>query len=135
MITHTERSMRRIQRYCREPIENIKNYDKAVSDTKNRYLLHHINELTFTQDELKKMNMYYNRPASELVWVTDKEHFEIHKHCVGWNERYIKRSEHVTGIPMSEEHRRNCSIGKKIWWDSEAGQRERERRRKNAHNR
>lgn len=135
MIACTRRSRQRRQKYCREPLENIKNYDKAVSDTKNRYLLHHINELTFTKDELIMMNMYYYRPASELIWLTHKEHKEVHKHCVGWSDGYKKRSEHVTGRPMADEHRRNCSIGKKKWWDSEAGQRERERRRKNANNR
>lgn len=132
MISDKARTLNRYKQYCREPISAIKNYDKAINDTNNRYVVHHINEWTFTAAELIKMNMYYNRPASELIFVTYKEHKEIHKHCAGWQEGYAKRSKNVTGKPQSEEHRLNCSKGKLLWWQSEAGQKEKERRRNHA---
>lgn len=132
MISNTRRTLRRYRQYCREPIEMIKNYDKAINDKEHYYLLHHINELTFTREELIMMNMYYNRPASEFIFLTHAEHRHLHKYCAGHVEGYIKRSKNVTGKPLTEEHRRNCSKGKKLWWNSEAGQKERERRRNNA---
>lgn len=67
--------------YCREPIENIKGYNEALNNP-GRYDCHHINELTFTKDQLKKMNMYYHRPASELVIMSHSEHRRWH---ILWN--------------------------------------------------
>lgn len=77
----TEWGIKRLKRYCREPIENIKGYREAVEGD-GRYDCHHINELTFTMNELKKMNMYYNRPASELIILTHSQHLNWH---IKWN--------------------------------------------------
>jgi hypothetical protein len=73
----TEPQIQRLKMYCREPIENIKGYKESI-DSQDRYVCHHINELTFTRAELIKMNMYYNRPASELVLLTVLEHVHLH---------------------------------------------------------
>ena len=72
--------------YCREPVENIPGYQEAIKNP-GRYVCHHINELTFTRDELKKMNMYYHRPASELRIMTRSEHQKWHSK---WNNSYTK---------------------------------------------
>ena len=40
--------------------------------------MHYINELTFTKDELIKMNMYFHRPADEFIFLTPKEHRKVH---------------------------------------------------------
>lgn len=77
----TECGIKQLKKYCREPIENIKGYKEAV-ESKGRYVCHHINELTFTKDELKKMNMYYNRPASELILLKASDHSRLH---LKWN--------------------------------------------------
>ena len=71
-----------IKRYCREPIENIKGYSEAIT-SQEKYHCHHINELTFKMKELIKMNMYYQRPASELVLLTSVEHRRLHPHWQG----------------------------------------------------
>lgn len=73
----TECGIKQLKKYCREPIENIKGYREAV-ESEGRYECHHINELTFTRDELKKMKMYYDRPASELVILKCSEHAKLH---------------------------------------------------------
>lgn len=73
-----------LRSYCREPIDRIKGYEEAIASSE-RYECHHINELTFTKDELKKMNMYYNRPASELVLLTISEHRRLQNQCKHWN--------------------------------------------------
>ena len=67
--------------YCREDITLIKNYAEAVADKTRTWICHHINGEPFTgfcKEDLKKMNMYYNRPASELKFVTRSEHKTIH---------------------------------------------------------
>lgn len=74
------------KRYCREPIEHIAGFEEATKNP-GRYECHHINELTFTRDELMKMNMYYNRPASELIIMTKEDHKK-------WHHRF-------NGSPMS----------------------------------
>jgi hypothetical protein len=72
------KKIKKINKYCREPISNIRGYDEAIkSDV--RYDCHHINELTFTVAQLKKMNMYYHRPASELLFLTHSEHMKMHR--------------------------------------------------------
>ena len=72
------------RRYCRENITLIKNYAEAVVDTTRMWICHHINGEPFTgfcKKDLKKMNMYYKRPASELKFVTRKMHEDIHGSC------------------------------------------------------
>lgn len=69
------------RKYCREDITLIKNYAEAVADKTRMWLCHHINGEPFTgfcRKDLKKMNMYLNRPASELMFVTRKMHEDIH---------------------------------------------------------
>lgn len=74
----TEHQTKILKRYCREPIERINGYKEAVEST-DKFDCHHINELTFTKDELILMNMYYNRPASELVLLPHSEHSKLHQ--------------------------------------------------------
>lgn len=69
------------RKYCREDITLIKNYAEAVADTTQTWICHHRNAEPFTgfcTADLVKMNMYENRPASELMFVTRKTHVEIH---------------------------------------------------------
>lgn len=82
-----KRGIQYLKKYCREPIENIKGYREAVESEDGWYVCHHINELTFTEDELKKMNMYYHRPASELIIMSRSEHNKWHHR---WNGHPMK---------------------------------------------
>ena len=71
-------SIEKAKRYCREDISHIKNYELAIADNERVWECHHINGLTFTHKELIKMKMYYNRPASELIFLTESEHMKLH---------------------------------------------------------
>lgn len=57
--------------YCKDDISKIENYDKAMADTAQTWALHHRLELTLdgefahTAEELKRLDMYYNRPYFE----------------------------------------------------------------------
>ena len=69
------------KKYCRDDISKIKGYAEAVADKKHLWICHHINGEPFTgfsRNDLEKMNMLYNRPASELKFVTSKMHNNLH---------------------------------------------------------
>ena len=67
--------------YCKD-YENIENYDKALADNFKGWCVHHRLEthnsdgerllVDITRDELKALGMCYNRPASELIFLTKK---------------------------------------------------------------
>lgn len=69
--------------YCKEP-EMIENYDLAKADNFKNWVCHHRLELTLdgefanSHEDLKRMDMYYNRPAFELIFLTKQEHQKIH---------------------------------------------------------
>ena len=75
------------KRYCRDDISLIKNYDKALADETEVWFVHHRNGEPFTgfkRADLIKMNMYYKRPASELMFVNNDMHDEIHGNSKNW---------------------------------------------------
>lgn len=69
-----------VQRFCCEDISLIENYDMAISDKTKTWHCHHRLgiELNKSRDELKEMDLYYNRPACELIFLTDVEHKKLH---------------------------------------------------------
>ena len=89
------------EKYCTEP-EKIENYEKAKKDSFKGWHCHHRLEthtpdggrraVDITQKELIDLGMYYNRPASELIFLTIKEHNAYRK-----------------GRHLSEEHKRKLS--------------------------
>lgn len=69
-------------RYCSEPLENIENYSLAV-ESPEPYEIHHRLEIRedgtqVSRGELIKQGLYYDRPASELIFLTWAEHMRIH---------------------------------------------------------
>ena len=71
------------KQYCKEP-EKIENYQLAKKDNFKGWHCHHRLEthtpdgkrrdVDIPQKELIALGMYYNRPASELVFLTSREH-------------------------------------------------------------
>ena len=76
--------------YCKERyvkdgrIDLIENYELAVKDNFKGWEIHHRLELhpdgtvRFSRHSLIKLNLYYNRPSSELIWLTSSEHRRMH---------------------------------------------------------
>lgn len=73
--------------YCKD-YTKIENYDRALADKFVGWQLHHRLE-THNSDgerrsvdlgfeELKALNMYYNRPPEELILMKRKEHRQLH---------------------------------------------------------
>ena len=71
--------------YCSEDISLIENYQQAVADQTKMWDIHHRRECDsegrtlFTKKQLKDMNLYYNRPAAELIFVTRSTHWKLHR--------------------------------------------------------
>lgn len=108
--------MSNLKRYC-DDFENIENYEKAKTDNFKGWVIHHRLE-THNSDgerrlvdlltkELKVLDMYWHRPANELIFMTVSEHVSLHfkgksgylKGKPAWNK----------GISSSEETRRKQS--------------------------
>lgn len=111
-----------VYRFCRDDISLIKNYEQAINDTENVWDCHHINELTFTKKELIKMNMYYKRPASELIFLTKKEHGLLHTRvCAGheeWKRKNKENHKGMSGKKHTKETLEKMSKSRKLYWEN-----------------
>ena len=73
------------KRYCSEDISLIENYHQAIADQTRMWDVHHRRECDengktlFTYKQLVEMNLYLNRPASELIFVTKSMHCKLHR--------------------------------------------------------
>lgn len=71
--------------FCSEDISLIENYHEAISDEERTWDIHHRREcdengrMLFTKKQLKEMNLYVKRPASELIFVTRSMHRKLHR--------------------------------------------------------
>src|SRR5574344_2707214 len=85
------------QHYCCEDISQIENYSLAKADNFIKWDIHHRLEtnnsdgerrlVDLTRDELKALDMYYNRPASELIFMTHSEHISLHRKVKNENKK------------------------------------------------
>ena len=73
------------QSYCSEDISLIENYQQAIADEERTWEIHHRRECDsegrtlFTKKQLIEMGLYFNRPASELIFVTRAMHNKLHR--------------------------------------------------------
>lgn len=76
--------------YCiPEQIEQIENYEFAKKDNFQGWHIHHRLEthnsdgekrlVNLSREELIALDMYYNRPANELIFLTASEHAKLHR--------------------------------------------------------
>lgn len=74
-------------KYCKEAPTLIENYDKAINDTTQTWDCHHRleTELNLSKQDLIDRDIYFNRPASELIFLTHTEHIRIH-HEQRWSD-------------------------------------------------
>lgn len=85
----------RFRKYCNDAICLIENYYSALQDDFKGWDCHHRLELhqdwslRFTRASLIKLNLYFNRPPEELIFVPVKEHVAMHaKTRKLWNEEH-----------------------------------------------
>ncbi len=110
---------------CTTP-ELIENYEQAVADTTQVWECHHRLQthtsdgerrlVDITAKELKALDMYYNRPAEELIFLTKEEHGSLHhKGKTPWNKgKHLseKTRKKLSNRPFSEEWKNNISKSK-----------------------
>lgn len=76
-----------IKRFCKD-YAKIENYDKAIADTTQTWQCHHRLEthnsdgerrlVNISSAELIALDMYYDRPPEELIFLTTVEHRRLH---------------------------------------------------------
>lgn len=93
--------------FCKEDIYLIENYDKASKDLLEVWDIHHRKEDEgYSKQELIDKGMYYKRPASELKFLTKKEHVSLHMK----GNKYSSGEKHpFYGKHRSEETRKKIS--------------------------
>ena len=69
---------KRAKTYCKDDISLVENYEKAISDKDNIWYCHHRREIEIPRKELIEIGEYFNRPASELIFLTKFEHNSLH---------------------------------------------------------
>ena len=107
------------KRFCKEP-EKIENYEKAKADDFKNWEVHHRLEthtldgerraVDITPAELQALGMYYNRPASELIFLPRSEHRSLHKPS---EETKKKISDAHKGKHHSAESKKKMSDARK----------------------
>lgn len=77
-------SIESAKRKCCEDISLIENYQEALNDKNKIWVCHHRlelhpdNTLRFTHKSLKKLGLYFHRPARELIFLTKSKHSSLH---------------------------------------------------------
>lgn len=79
--------VKRAQKYCRDDISKIENYEKAIADKSQTWDCHHRDEIRTlpsgitvirSKQDLIENGRYYNCPANELIFLTNTEHRKLH---------------------------------------------------------
>ena len=119
-------TMKYFEKYCKD-YENIENYQKAKADDFKNWEVHHRLEthtsdgerrlVDITADELKALDMYWHRPAEELIFLTIYEHSSLHKPSEETRKKMSdakkgKKNPNY-GKQFSEETRKKMSDAKK----------------------
>ena len=110
------------EKFCKD-YENIENYEKAKKDNLKGWHCHHRlethnsdgirREVDITQKELIALGMYYNRPASELIFLPASEHSAFNKGKHRSEEAKKKIAAANIGKKLSEETKKKISEGNK----------------------
>ena len=127
--------------FCKESLDQIENYQQALEENFKGWCIHHRREIQpdgkrISRQELKDKDLYFHRPASELVFMRVSEHMTLHNKGKAISEEHrqkiaeslkgrtlsaetrLKMSEALKGRTFSEEHRHKMSEahkGKSSW--------------------
>ena len=118
--------------YCKDSLDQIENYQQAKADDFEGWCIHHRKEIQpdgtrMSRQELKDKDLYYDRPASELVFMKVGEHMTLHStgntNTKGRTlsvETCQKMSEALKGKHHSAEARKKMSeaVCGMLWWNN-----------------
>lgn len=96
------------KRFCSEPLSHIENYEVAISYSEHLWDCHHRNEICEAnrsrsdrgitpRKQLIADGMYYNRPASELIFLRHDVHRSLH-HKGDFNKVYCSKPVEMTRL-------------------------------------
>lgn len=113
---------------CCEDWSLIENYNEAMADDNQVWVCHHRLETHKYKDrsrtewverdecvprnELIALGLYYDRPAKELIFMTQSDHIKLHNRLISAETRK-NISEAAKGKKMSEEAKRKMSESRK----------------------
>ena len=101
------------KRYCKN-YQDIENYEKAKADNFVGWCCHHRKGADIPREKLIALGMYLDRPAEELIFLTESEHDSLHKKGKPKSEEHKnKLSEAKKGKHFSEEHKKKLSEAQK----------------------
>lgn len=116
--------LKHTNKFCKDDISLIENYDKAVTDTTQMWDCHHRDEIRILPSgmivirslaELKENGRYYNCPANELIFLTRSEHMKLHSKYKSietrrkMSESFKGKNNPIYGKHRSEETKRKIS--------------------------
>lgn len=101
------------EKFCKD-YTNIENYEKAKADNFKGWCIHHRLEthnsygerrlVNISAAELQALGMYWNRPASELIFMKHSEHTQLHQKGED-NSFYGRRHSEESKKKMSESQK------------------------------
>jgi hypothetical protein len=111
---------------CCDNIEDVENYELAKADNFRGWICHHRLEthnsdgerrlVDIKKEELIALDMYYHRPAEELIFMTRSEHYTLHK-CHKDKQHSEETKKHLSeinkGKKLSEETKKKIGEAKK----------------------
>ena len=104
----TENQRRNWYKFCSEPLDNVEHYEEAKADNFAGWCIHHRLEIQpdgtrVSAKELIDQGLYYDRPASELIFMRRPEHNRLH--LIGNTYTKGKHLSEETRCKMSEAHK------------------------------
>lgn len=112
-------------------IDEVRNYEKALADGFDGWVLHHLKEAECTAKELVRRKEYFYVPAKELVWLTVEDHDRLHEELnkLPWRQEIDRKrreriSEYMKGrrTLWDEDRKKEQSRKVKEWWTQERRQ-------------
>lgn len=118
-------SKRHVKKFCAEgQIHLIENYKEAINDKTQTWDCHHRREIdeNKSKQQLIDEDLYYDRPAEELIFLPHKEHTALHnkgnQNCKG----KILSNEHKSKISESMLGKNKGKPRKKYKWLTQEGE-------------
>jgi hypothetical protein len=111
-----QRNNKRNNEYCTN-IEDVENYEKAKANNFKGWHLHHrletytsdgdLRKIAISRKELIALDVYYDRPANELIYLTKAEHSALHAHFTDKNNKKISKT--IKLLWQDPEYRQHMS--------------------------
>lgn len=113
-------SLKHVKRFCCDDFSLIENYDEAMNDKTKTWDCHHRLETdkNILKNDLIKQNLYFNRPASELIFLTKTDHHQLHRKIYNYMKGrngelhffYGRHHSEETKKKQSEAHKGHQSV-------------------------